>query len=253
MKLIFSILLISLLGCNSKIEPVKLSAKNDLEFELLNKEINFIQINDVQLKSELVSYSNIEREKALNRIDFKITNVSDKKYVIFLDYKKIESFAGIYKNEFENKLDLNLGGLNFLLNFDYDMSQNKIGTSNFKDDCNEKNLRILSNEFSDKYIDYGESLFYENLITLQPNESRIFRSVVYLPILNDRNNSLIGDYSFIFLDSKKEYDFRLGFKQDKKMILDFLNENQLSELAKNGYEVFDGILVSNSVKLKCKN
>ena len=96
-------------------------------------------------------------------------------------------------------------------------------------------------------------MFNENLITLQPNESRIFRSVVYLPILNDRNNSLIGDYSFIFLDSKKEYDFRLGFKQDKKMIFDFLNKDQLNELNKNGYEIFDGILISNSVKLKCKN
>lgn len=253
MKFIFVIILICLFGCKEKAEPTESSVKEDLEFELLNNEINFIQVNPEQLKSEIVVYSDEQREKALNRIDFKITNVSDKKYVIFLDYKKIESFAGIYKNEFENKLDLNLGGLNFLLNIDYDMSQNKLGTSNFKDDCNEKNLKILSNEFSDKYINYGESLFNENLITLQPNESRIFRSVVYLPILNDRNNSLIGDYSFIFLDSKKEYDFRLGFKQDKKMIFDFLNKDQLNELNKNGYEIFDGILISNSVKLKCKN
>ena len=253
MKFIFVIILICLFGCKEKAESTESSIKEDLEFELLNNEINFIQVNPEQLKSEIVVYSDEQREKALNRIDFKITNVSDKKYVIFLDYKKIESFAGIYKNEFENKLDLNLGGLNFLLNIDYDMSKNKIGTSNFKDDCNEKNLKILSNEFSDKYINYGESLFNENLITLQPNESRIFRSVVYLPILNDRNNSLIGDYSFIFLDSKKEYDFRLGFKQDKKMIFDFLNKDQLNELNKNGYEIFDGILISNSVKLKCKN
>ena len=253
MKFIFVLILICLFGCEEKKEIADFSLKNDLEFELLNDEINFIQVNPEQLKSEIVVYSDEQREKALNRIDFKITNVSDKKYVIFLDYKKIESFAGIYKNEFENKLDLNLGDLNVLLNIDYDMTQNKIGTSNFKDDCNEKNLKILSNEFSDKYINYGESLFNENLITLQPNESRIFRSVVYLPILNDSNNSLIGDYSFIFLDSKKEYDFRLGFKQDKKMILDFLNKDQLKELNKNGYEVFHGILISNSVKLKCKN
>ena len=116
MKFIFVLILICLFGCEEKKEIADFSLKNDLEFELLNDEINFIQVNPEQLKSEIVVYSDEQREKALNRIDFKITNVSDKKYVIFLDYKKIESFAGIYKNEFENKLDLNLGGLNFLLN-----------------------------------------------------------------------------------------------------------------------------------------
>ena len=78
MKFIFVLILICLFGCEEKKEIADFSLKNDLEFELLNDEINFIQVNPEQLKSEIVVYSDEQREKALNRIDFKITNVTYK-------------------------------------------------------------------------------------------------------------------------------------------------------------------------------
>ena len=85
---IFVLILICLFGCEEKKEIADFSLKNDLEFELLNDEINFIQVNPEQLKSEIVVYSDEQREKALNRIDFKITMLrnyhffSSKRFVI---------------------------------------------------------------------------------------------------------------------------------------------------------------------------
>jgi hypothetical protein len=251
---IISFLFFILCGCeNFNKNKIAVDFADDLKLELLNEEVYYLNFDSIYNNELKATYNDGQREKSINRIDFRITNLSKKNYVLFLDYNSIQEFGGYYKPDSKSDLNLVYSKLNFLIESESDNFVNKDSNGFNYNDCQIKNIEQKSKCLFEKYGQSKFQLYNENLIVLHPNETRTFRSVISLPILVDDENSLLGEYKTFFLNSKLGYKFRLAISQDKNVLLNqLLEKSQIQEIATNNQEVFDGILISNAVSLKCK-
>ena len=60
-------------------------------------------------------------------------------------------------------------------------------------------------------------------------------------------------YDALIIPSQNTYDFSIGICQKKEFIWNSLLDYQKKEIKDNGYEIFDGVIVSNKVPLNKVN
>ncbi len=233
------------------------SKNQDLEFRILNNEIICLNnINIDSIKGNL-DYSNKIYSQSRNIISYTIKNNSDKKYLLFFDDECME-FESYNKDEYsfwgsENaRICLNLYSENTPL---IKSSVRLFDRLSYED--NEREYDIYTSAYiSDTLRQYrnrilGKSIVknYNSNIILYPNETKRFKTVIYLPLNHSNYIGSLVNY-FIIDDSIQSYKASIAIFNNLRETQKYLTEDLKKEIEENGYIIFDGILESNKVPVK---
>jgi hypothetical protein len=236
------------------------SNKKDLKIELLTNEIVCvvdINKNDFQ---EVFYKPNIEYDSlSKNILNYKITNISDKKYFIMLN----ENNAGTLEKDFYNEA---LGRKKSNLNsIDFSMYKN----DSVLDGNSTKLESMCGNGFELMKVKELDSIINDFLITnrinkryeikylndvdnslqgyfLHPGETKYFTSIINLPYRN--NQKWVSN-----IDNLKPNQGSISLKNDSVFTKSIIDQNLKREIKENGYVLFDGIIYSNRVPVKLTN
>lgn len=261
-KIILIVTAISIISCSKR----ECTNNGNVSLELINNEINYINIDSsLLLKSEgkqfkdLYSYTNLERKKARNTLIYKLTNNSNKKYYFTIDTDIIDFFGNSFNFNYFNKKDsISIRRMCFLIdnnkakNYDINYAYSG-GRFNYNDDSLNiyfrKYLDIESKIAISKSLKQDE-LTVKNSFVIYSGEYKIFKVNLYLPIYLEKYNSHELNFASLIIDPKNEYSFRLGIYAKKDFIWNSLPDYKRKEIIDNGYEIFDGVILSNKVPLK---
>jgi hypothetical protein len=259
--------------CCSKKQKI---VESKLTLELVNKEINYVEIDsNLLLRSEnktfveLKSYTIDERKKAYNELTFRIKNSTNKKYLFALQTDNFEFTGNL--NDFKKYAigkGYNLSNIFFNIESVRNKKSNILKTSFFKDLGKNDSLTIYLKKYQDiqksifkdltipinivNYEDYGNEPSPERLFVIYPGEYKTFKKRFYLPILLEKDHNEKLEFEALIIPPNESYNFSLALFSEKQFILRTLHDYQKKEIKDNGYEIFDGILVSNSVPLKLR-
>jgi len=255
---IFTLMLIVvfLLSCSSN----QLN-NNDISLELITKEVHFVDIDSRM--SELVRYDYTNEEKILakNIISYRLTNNSKKKLLFAFNPENVIRFhpidnqdtissystgSIIYSITDENNQQVFSGGgvnhrISEYLNefFDCRTSLDSLNKLKF-------------NQLHPK-VDFQEyQTFLAKSFVLNPNESKTFKFLIYLPIIEELHNPYDNAYEYKILRPEKQYEFKLLYFQDSLKVKRLLEDYEKIDLKNNNNEIFHGSLTSNAVQLILK-
>ncbi len=249
-KRIITFFLVSiLLGCSKK-EEVKL--------EILNTQVTAIERNEPFSISSNLTYSNAELGYAKNIIQYQLTNNTKNKYVFFADEDGL-----IYDEHLNTKgmFDFPLACFSFGLE---DSNKNKPKYISFySENINllqkamhteeVEKVKLLKNAKNlDLHVPFESlnniNLIRKNYIVLHPGESRIFKTILYLPIENEINelNTRLSFFQFL---KDKSYKFKITYSSGAKSILKLLPKYKRDEFVQNDLKIFNGSVVSNKVPI----
>lgn len=223
-----------------------ITKKESVQIELLNKELYFVK--SANIYSVLKYKSKKESDNSFNVIKFKITNNTDRKLLFFVnDY------------DFSNFINLRC-----------DISSNNISvkpSSTFSDylpkDANEAKEFFKIQEFNNSINDYEQTRvnkiyaskmpfkylnYLKQRVVLNPGESRIFKTVISLPLIKEKN--LLNSYHETFYKlEENEYKFKLIYEVDKGEVSEYISAEDLEDLKNDKIHVFEGKIESNDIKL----
>lgn len=240
MSKMYIFLLIAIIGCQKPKENVSIFIENS--------HINFIDKSG----TSIYNYKNDdERKNSSNILSVKITNESNKKYLLIIDENVIFPELSLYQDT---------RNLNFLIS---NKDNSYITFYHPITDFNKALSGIYEIErYNDslakkKYEKLGVSrknfrqvLNYENnSIIIYPGETRTLKYIINLPII--REMSWKRDYSVIAYESLQEgQKFKVAYSCNATNLKKVLPEYILNELKENNIEIFDGIIQSNEIPLK---
>lgn len=246
---IYCSLLALLLFCTS------CAQNNDKQpiLELLNKEVFYYETLEGQLYYE----NDDQSAKSLNLITFKISNPTDRKILFCIDRDRfLYPITKQIKNEkffdmfFVIRNSASIAGMSIPL-INYPDSE-EINTVAFDIQDYEDSIRNKKYEMMDVLSLNAKDVddYVRNSIVLHPNETKTFKVLLHLPIVQEINPK-IGQYDLLLLhDLHKFNKFQLYYSGDAEYLKSVLPEFLLKELEENNIEIFDGILYSNEVPLK---
>lgn len=237
-----------LISCNNQ----KQTAEN-IKLELLNQKV-FCSLDDLNKNEK--SFAN--NEKGKNIILFKMTNNSQKDYLLVVNEDQLETFsietlnstsflkkarmAFVIESSDNSKIE------NYTINGDSFKRVNKDCIS-FDPEIN----RMIDIKSKLKELDFPDIVDFEfsnsirnNSFVLHPNETKYFKVILNLPIYDDELQSY-GFLSYYKFDSKKNYSFKLEYISDSKTVNNKLPKYKKNEFEENQTEIFDGIIVSNKI------
>jgi hypothetical protein len=226
-----------------------------LKLEILNKQV-FCSLKE--FKKNMNPTTNIK-----NFITFKLTNNSSKNYFLVLNENDIEfiSNKNINSPSFQKKARIC---------FEIDSSNNSniesytvIGHNNnqINKDCIQfipeiYEMTKIKSELKD--LEYPDIQDYEfsntirlNSFVLHAKETKYFRTILYLPTYKN-NLKYDGFLSYFKFDNKENYNLKLKYLTDSKIITSKLPKYKMDEIEENKTEIFNGILVSNSIPIVFK-
>lgn len=195
---------------------------------------------ELAIVSDKILFSKIERDRAKNIIEYKITNNTD---------------CNFYFNAYSlSKLTWKIKGLQpsnvFFQILDEDENPAEYGqkeylpTENFSI-CKQVNHDIEEKEL--KELNYSISPDYKNFIDknnffLKKGESKYFEILYYFPESN---------YSYVNLNKNRKYHFKMLIYSDSTNYRKFLSRSLLKTIKENNYIVYHGIIESkNNVPIK---
>ena len=250
MKLIYLFILsVSLFSCKNE------NGKNNaVKLEILNKELYF---NNKYVKnhSSNQSYKNNEdRQKATNILTWKLTNSSSQNYLFIINEDDFfeDPFFGYDYNHIEitnkDNKKRNGGTSNILWSEDNSNVGSMFNCLPYNDSIRKLNYELKGGKLKDYKI---QSDYVKNSFVLHPNESKIFKSIISLPILKEVTPKTYS--SQIIVSSILEGDkFNIIYEWDSIKINKSLQKYQIQELKDNNINIFNGILRSNKVLLKSR-
>lgn len=245
MKLIYlSILCISLFSCKNE--------NNEVKLEILNKELYFNNKYVNNHSSNQLYKNNDDKEKATNILTWKLTNSSSEIYLFIINEDDFfeDPFFGYDYNHIEitdkNNKKRNGGGSNILWSDDNSNVGSMFDCLSYNDSIRKLNYKLKGGELKNYHI---QSDYTKNSFVLHPNESKIFRSIISLPILKEVTPKTYS--SQIIVSSISEGDkFNIVYEWDSIKIKKALQDYQIQELKDNKVKIYNGILRSNKVILK---
>ena len=212
----------------------------------------------------LKSYTDEERKKAKNIITYKIGNNTKKKICFVInnnqmDFNGCNSIDFLKKKEFDS---ISPRWTTFILDNTKFPNQNNIleilsvqnekVSSDSLDVFSEKYRQIENNMNSVYYKNIGDFDSLESLIFLNPGEYKIFKKTLFLPIHLEKDQNFVLNFAALVINPKYKYDFSLAIASNREFLKGTLPEYKLKEIKDNGYEIFDGKLLSNKVPLILK-
>ena len=262
-KTILIITIFSLICCSRK----KDDNDGKVSLKLLNSEVNYIEIDsnlllnsEVEKFKNIKSYTNIEREKASTILTYKIVNNSNKKYFFVLDTDIIDYFGNSTNFIFSHNNDsISIRKMCFLIDnakIKNDITNDIItgGKFNYDDDSlniyYKKYLDIQHKKATSNSIKGEDKLTLKNSFVIYPGEYKVFKQKIHLPIYIEKDSNPYLNFASIIIKPKNNYDFRLAISAKKDFIWNSLSKYKRNEILDNGYEIFDGCIISNKVPLK---
>ncbi len=245
MKSIYiSILCCILFSCNKE--------SNEVKLEVLNKELYFNN-KYINNHSSNQSYKNKEdREKATNILTWKLTNSSTENYLFIIDEDDFfeDPFFGYDYNHIEitdkNNKKRNGGGSDILWSEDNINVGSMFNCLSYNDSIRKLNYKLKGGKLKDYKV---QSDYIKNSFVLHPNESKVFKSIIRLPILKEVTPKTYASQITVSSISKGD-KFNIIYEWDSTKINKSLQEYQIQELRDNNIKIFNGVLRSNKVLLK---
>lgn len=223
---------------------------SELKLEVKNKQLHYVSIEDMQH-----AYKNeAERKKAANVVTYVLTNPSNKKVLFFFDkvhlepgYKPVSSknlysgYMGFYIWNKENTVK------KFSLSAPFWAERGELSGCDLYNIVSKRNTyNALGIE--DRNIDIVDN-FIRNSIILNPGETRTFKVLIHLPIIQERDPRT--ETPPMYYQSLEDTDtFQLFYYCMGSKIKKALPKYLLEELKNNEVEIFEGELRSNATKLK---
>ena len=243
-NIIFLFLASTLFFCKS---PNK---EEDLKMEIINSEIySRADINQNNISNMLDFDNFIYDSIPVNKINFKITNIGTKKYVIFIkkELDNVENFGqeNIRLDVFKDNELLEPNYLQYAIQlttkgFEYRKDKNEIVNDALKQELNEK---YLKEKISVDNVKFQREM---NYMVVHPGETKYLSCYRTLPFFLEQ---LTSYYMYKF-NPQDKYFFKLSLKNDAKSLKKYITINQLKEIEDNGYTLFNGELKSNKVPIK---
>lgn len=240
--------------------------KGKVELKLLNQEVQYVAIDTSDLvQSEmkdfesLRTYSDEERKAACNVITFKLVNNSDKKYFFVLDMNDIDFFGSSAKFKSGRNDSIAVRRMCYLVDNKTvkDKSVQRTYCSSvfrkFKNDSMniyvKRYMQIEGKINMDNYQSFADEASVNHSFVIYPGEYKIFKRKLFLPIDVEKDKNPFFSFSALILSPQYQYDFTLAISASKKDIWKTLHEEQREEIKDNGYEIFDGVIMSNKIPL----
>ena len=246
MKKTIIFLLFVIVSCSSN------QQKNDLELTILNKELKAYCTDDYCTKEAVYSKNNYELyfEKSNNIIRFKITNNSNKNYLI--STYCVNRHCSERKSFPNRRFGLDLHHLQITNEANkeiitmYDTFGCMVtGLPNFIDSLYVKNYN-KNGIYDEKWIKNNIYLS-EKIIIIPSNETKYFETHVNIPF----NEPSLGLLQSVILSKSNKYSVSMIFDIDSIGVRGSLTWSQLKNIKENDYQIYHGTLKSiNSVPLK---
>lgn len=227
MKRILSLIIVFtvLIACNDR------KAEKGLELEILGEDFICYSGDDYYFSEEY-------QKKHLTKYKYKVTNNSNKKYILNLDassnflYKKREYFN--YKD---------------VLIFTSENDSLKVYSRirNFIDkDCRKDYYDYIERNLGNRFLNIEmEKPYKVNSFTLNPGETKFIENFVILPFGDEFNHNSIK------LKSKSNYFVTVKIWSDSTDVKNVFDDSELKTFKENGYEFYHGVVSSkNKVPLK---
>jgi len=218
-----------------------------------NSEIYFL---DTLLSQRWTNYSNEpEREQARNIITYRLSNTTGKKFLFAFDQLTLEPSIEI------SPVTQHYGYMGFTITDRKGKVQ--IPYATMVTPAVTGDLFECDSYRSDKRRDYYRELgigsaqindfdnYIRNSMVIGPGETRVFRAIVYLPIMYERDDRT-GSGNLSYRDLKADDEFQLFYYCKAAALRSSLPKYIREDLAKNEIEIFDGKLEASPVKLKKK-
>ncbi len=231
-KIIILILILLIFGC---------SKKEDLELEIINKDINCLAIK----KGNNIILQNLDEKNGINKnaktiIVYKLTNNSNKSYYFNFNrnFNKFEKDLFKLNNAYVKFTDKNNKNVQIHNSYYSADSSSNIITKDVYD-------YILAKELNYNFVQENQNF------VIRPNESIYFEYFIVLPYgnyLEDNANWLdINDFN-------KKYFAEILFKSDSVNYKNFVSRTDLQTIKENGYHVYHGIIKSkNKIPIQFTN
>lgn len=246
-----TIVFIALYSCNSTAQR-----KNALELEIISKSVYYVPIDTINLMHNKVAYTNEERSKACNELIYIVRNNTDKKYFFALKTNELGYYGSTLDFNSRSNKDMFLESVTCLID-------NKTTGKNIRfvqhDNLNslDDSLRIYSSKKAShslklrnyRYKDYYEEFFANNTFVLHPGEYKIIKTTICLPLITDKDSDPDFFSTALLLSPSLSYKFSLAISIDKESIRKELPDYLIKEINDNGYEIFGGKLISNSIPI----
>lgn len=243
-KIIIFVLITLLFNCNQE-------RKTDLKVEILNKEV--LVVCEGGFCTDL-SYEKIS-EINLNKIEFKIENLSNSNYVfnpISTDFKKgstsFNSFPKLFTGISLNNFIIKTSKGKTLKTED---NATVFGGGNECDTNYEKKIAAYFKK-QDYKIDATEALLkgisLESLIIIPKKTTLYFESYISLPY--NLPSQSIQSLEVIKLNINEEYTMQMVFSADKEMVKKRLPDNLIKSIEEGSFKIFDGIIYSNEIPIR---
>jgi len=228
---------ISLVSCNNETK-----ASGSVKLEILNKELFFNK--DITRPNY---YSDSDRERARNIVTWKITNNSANDYLFIINED------GLYGDPTQ---DVVAGHIRII-----DKAKNeKQGSMSAVSWAQRPGCLFNCERYSDStgraldslkgFKHFRSNNYYrKNAIVLHSGESRTYKSIVSLPILEE-GNVLTWQHPISIFGLKDGDKLSIIYDWDAKEIESYLEKYQLEELKHNTSIIYNGRLESNRVPLK---
>lgn len=259
MKNLFFAILIIFFSCKND-KSSSSQKKEGLELTILNNSINVPKINfeDLPAKRDYI-YSTEEKNFGRNVIEFYIKNNSKKKYALALNQNLLEyndyDSGGKYDScyyckrnkifyEFDNKQHFTYYSSHFQ-NLELE-KKHIIYNKKISEELKDLKIPVI-----DEDIEFSKTV-KDDLIVLQPGETKYFKKIIYLPFINGVNK-YSTQLSCIKFNPNKQYKFNLRFFADSSLMKKVMKKSIANKLMKNNVSIFDGTLVSNKVIVKFIN
>lgn len=239
--LILSFLLIS---CKKEIG-------NDVRIEILNKELYF-NGKYINNHSSNQSYKNdIDRKNARNILTWKLTNNSDSNYLFVISEDDFYENPNFYydSKHIEITNDKNdkrlIGGSDIMWSGINPGEGELYGCFAYNDSLSKSYYKLKGINKSDYAL---QSNYVKNSFVLHPDETKTFRTILFLPILKEINPITLESQIIVNTIQKRDL-FNLVYELDSIKTKKGLQKYQIDELKANKVKIFNGKLVSNKVPL----
>lgn len=231
----------------------KSNESSGLKIEILNKEFYSVKNFDSLTIRNVMTYDNyIYDSLFVNKINIKISNTGNEKYVFFLkktqpDFENFEKFKSentkiiVYQNQ-----QILPPSLKFLVCSTMQHPEMKKYINDTNHDTLEYNYY---KNFDKEKADIKKIAFEREMqhVVIHPGESKFFSYYLTLPIFEKNTNI----YMYKLKDSNN-YFVQFSLKNDKEIISKYISYNQLKEIKENNYVIFNGTIKSNKVSIKFK-
>lgn len=242
------LLFLTILSCSEN--------KKDLKLELLNNQIfcvgnikknQYMEVNYIPNKS----YDSLSK----NILNYRITNLSNKKYYLMFNENSIGTLEHDYYNESIGRKKTNLNQLSFsLYKTDSLLDGNSTDIEAFCGNFNNLKVKeesyiiekfLVKNKLDKTYIVKPLKITEKSLqgFALHPGETKYFTSTINLPY-RDSQKWVTN------IDVLKPNQGSISLRNDSIFTKSILSKNQKNEIKENGYILFNGIIYSNKVPVK---